>query len=185
MANEQSGIIFQQWAVSGDEDAFKVVYETFYHTLLGLACRYVDHDVARDIVQDIFLGMWNDPRKYLKVKDLRFYLCRSIQNRCLNYLRDKRVEDKFMNRAGVSDEDFFYHALLEEDIFVSMREAINRLPQIYRDVLLCSLDGLSDKEISQKLHISVDNVKTRKKRGKAILKSTLQNPVLLFIVELL
>ena len=185
MTKEETGIIFRQWRDAGDEAAFRVLYESFYHTLLNLASRYVPMEVARDIVQDVFMNMWNDPEKYVGVSDLRFYLYRSIQNKCINYLRDRKVEDKYRNGVNTVAEDFFYNALLEEDIFILMMDAISKLPDIYREVLSCSLEGLSDKEVSEKLKISVDNVKTRKKRGKSILKEALQHPLLLMVLNLI
>lgn len=38
----------------GDENAFKVLYEEFFHALLAVACKYVEMETAEDIVQDTF-----------------------------------------------------------------------------------------------------------------------------------
>ena len=167
------------------EASFRQVYEMFYHSLLGIAYKYVEVEIARDIVQDTFLQLWNSPEKYLEVNDLRFYLYRAIRNRCLNHIRNRKVESKYLDGVDRVDYDFFYHAMLEEEIFLKMRTAIDGLPDIYREVLMFSIEGLSDKEIAQRLSISTDNVKTRKKRGKSMLREKLKNTMLILLINLI
>ena len=83
----------------GDENAFKVLYEEFFHALLAVACKYVEMETAEDIVQDTFFKLWNTPQKFVQITDLRFYLYRSVQNQCLNYIRDKKVEENYHSFA--------------------------------------------------------------------------------------
>ena len=80
--------------------------------------------MAKDIVQDTFFKLWTTPHKFLVTTDLRFYLYRSVQNQCLNYIRDKKVEDRYRDRAEVVSEDFFYNTVLEEEIFIRLQQAI-------------------------------------------------------------
>ena len=108
---------------------------------------------------------------------MRFYLYRSVQNQCLNYIRDKRVEENYRNETEVASEDFFYNVLLEEEVFIRLRGAINELPEKFRDVINLNLEGLSDKEIALHLGISLDAVKQQKKRGKEQLREKLNHPI--------
>lgn len=167
----------------GDEEAFKYLYEEYFHALLAVACKYVESEVAKDIVQDIFFKLWSSPQKFNATEDLSFYLYRSVQNQCLNYIRDKKVEDSYRNKAEVVTEDYFYNALLEEEIFIRLRKAIDELPEKYRNVINLNLEGLSDKEIAKQLDISVDAVKQQKKRGKEQLRDKLTHPFLLFLIN--
>ena len=114
---------------------------------------------------------------------MRFYLYRSVQNQCLNYIRDKKVEDNYRNKTEVITEDYFYNALLEEEIFIRLRQAIDELPEKYRNVINLNLEGLSDKEIAEKLDITIDAVKQQKKRGKEQLKGKLTHPFLLLLIN--
>ena len=169
----------------GDENAFKVLYEEFFHALLAVACKYVETETAEDIVQDTFFKLWNAPQKFVQITDLRFYLYRSVQNQCLNYIRDKKVEDRYRDRAEVVSEDFFYNTVLEEEIFIRLQQAIEELPEKYRKVINLNLEGLSDKEIALHLGISLDAVKQQKKRGKEQLKEKLNHPFLLLLINFL
>ena len=166
-----------------DEEAFKILYEEFFHALLSVACKYVEIEEARDIVQDTFFKLWSAPQKFLHINDMRFYLYRSVQNQCLNYIRDKKVEDNYRNKTEVITEDYFYNALLEEEIFIRLRQAIDELPEKYRNVINLNLEGLSDKEIAEKLEITIDAVKQQKKRGKEQLKGKLTHPFLLLLIN--
>lgn len=150
----------------GDENAFKVLYEEFFHALLAVACKYVETETAEDIVQDTFFKLWNAPQKFVQITDLRFYLYRSVQNQCLNYIRDRKVEENYRNETELVSEDFFYNVLLEEELFIRLRGAINELPEKYKEVISLNLEGLSDKEIALHLGISIDAVKQQKKGEK-------------------
>ena len=141
--------------------------------------------MAKDIVQDTFFKLWTTPHKFSVTTDLRFYLYRSVQNQCLNYIRDKKVEDRYRDRAEVVSEDFFYNTVLEEEIFIRLQQAIEELPEKYRKVINLNLEGLSDKEVALRLGISIDAVKQQKKRGKEQLKEKLNHPFLLLLINFL
>ena len=42
----------------GDHAAFKTFFECFYPKLMALACRFVDEQVAKDLVQEVFTSYW-------------------------------------------------------------------------------------------------------------------------------
>ena len=180
--NSDNGLLAKR-IFQGDEEAFKILYEEFFHALLAIACKYVESEVAKDIVQDTFFKLWTTPHKFSATTDLRFYLYRSVQNQCLNYIRNKKVEDRYRDRVEVVSEDFFYNTVLEEEIFIRLRQAIDELPEKYRNVINLNLEGLSDKEIAEKLEITIDAVKQQKKRGKEQLKGKLTHPFLLLLIN--
>lgn len=178
--NSDNGLLAKR-IFQGDEEAFKILYEEFFHALLAIACKYVESEVAKDIVQDTFFKLWTTPHKFSATTDLRFYLYRSVQNQCLNYIRNKKVEDRYRDVS----EDFFYNTVLEEEIFIRLQQAIDELPEKYRKVINLSLEGLSDKEVALRLGISIDAVKQQKKRGKEQLKEKLNHPFLFLLINFL
>lgn len=182
--NKDNGLLVKR-IFQGDEEAFKILYEEFFHALLAVACKYVEIETAKDIVQDTFFKLWSKPQKFVQIIDLRFYLYRAVQNQCLNYLRDKKVEENYRNETEMVSEDFFYNALLEEEVFARLRGAINELPEKYRDVINLNLEGLNDKEIALHLGISLDAVKQQKRRGKEQLREKLKHPLLILLINFL
>ena len=182
--NSDNGLLAKR-IFQGDEEAIKILYEEFFHALLAIACKYVESEVAKDIVQDTFFKLWTTPHKFSATTDLRFSLYRSVQNQCLNYIRNKKVEDRYRDRVEVVSEDFFYNTVLEEEIFIRLQQAIDELPEKYRKVINLSLEGLSDKEVALRLGISIDAVKQQKKRGKEQLKEKLNHPFLFLLINFL
>ena len=165
-------------------------YEKCVQTLSDNLYRFAlkslrDEDQAKDIVQDTFFKLWTTPHKFSATTDLRFYLYRSVQNQCLNYIRNKKVEDRYRDRVEVVSEDFFYNTVLEEEIFIRLQQVIEELAEKYRKVINLSLEGLSDKEVALRLGISIDAVKQQKKRGKEQLKEKLNHPFLFLLINFL
>ena len=58
--NSDNGLLAKR-IFQGDEEAFKILYEEFFHALLAIACKYVESEVAKDIVQDTFFKLWTTP----------------------------------------------------------------------------------------------------------------------------
>ena len=85
----------------------------YYTDLIRFALRHVaDPMVAEEIVQDIFIYLW-EKRSSLDIKTLiEAYLYRSVKNKCINYLKSKlyqlnkmTVNEEVMNDFGVTADD--------------------------------------------------------------------------------
>lgn len=166
-----------------DKKIFRTLYEEYFHPMLSIACKYVDKEVGKDIVQDIFFRLWNTPPVVEQTIELRFYLYTSVRNRCLNYIRDKKAEEKYLGKWMSEPDDFFYNAVLEEEVFIRLRKAIDELPEKYKTVIHLSLEGFGNKDISETLNVTEEVVRTRKKRGKDLLRQKLDHPILIILIN--
>ena len=74
----------------GKQEAFQVLFEAFHKPLCFFAARVVrDGEEAEDIVQEVFLSFWKMERDgFPNIKTIKTFFYNSVQNRCLNYLRD-------------------------------------------------------------------------------------------------
>ena len=76
----------------GDIKAFKLFFESNYIQFYIYCRKYIlDADDAKDILQNVFLNIWEKKDKKLIHTSLRSYVYRSIHNECLNFIRDKRI----------------------------------------------------------------------------------------------
>ena len=107
----------------------------------------------------------------------------------LKYIRDKKVEDKrkseWSSTLSETEDDIFYMAA-EEDVIRKLRAAIALLPDQRKTILQLSLEGFSVQEIALQLGISINTVKTQKKRAYSFLKENLKQYFsLLLLLEIL
>lgn len=124
----------------GDEDAFKALFEFLYPKLMGLACRFVDNEIAKDIVQDIFVDYW-EQKHITDVANVSSYLYKSVQNKCLNYIKHQTVVDGYTSKMKIAQARMDYISRTTDDNEV-FRQVSN---QNLRDLIEASVGKLPPK----------------------------------------
>ena len=88
--------INQDRLINGDEKEFKSLFDLLYVGMVQQATFYTnDFAVAEDVVQEIFVRLWEKRGELKSVQNLEGYLLLSVKNRCLNYLEHQQVVDKY------------------------------------------------------------------------------------------
>lgn len=165
-----------------DEQAYHKLFQQFYSYLVLFAERRVEnHKVAEDIVQEIFINIWESNKQYNSINGFKAYLYEAVSNRCADYWKHRAVEEKYAAQVLYEQKlpDF---SVQEEEILRELYAAIGELPQRSQEVILLSLEGKKNQEIAQLLNLSVLTVKTHKKNAFRYLRKRLQNLILLIIV---
>lgn len=181
---------FIQGINNKDPRAWKELYRFYYGALCNYSSSIINEaSVAEDIVQECLIMVWKSDLYFQDIKILTSYLYKSIYNNTLKYIRDKKVEDKRKSEWSLTlsevEDDLFYMAV-EEDVIRQLRAVIALLPDQRKIILQLSLEGLSVQEITQRLGISINTVKTQKKRAYAFLKANLKHYFsLLVLLEIL
>lgn len=168
---------------------FDAIYVTYYFRMFRFAKEYVVFDEdAENIVQDVFLLLW-EKREVLDIKvSLLSYLFSLIKNKCLDHLRHRLVVEEYQQefKAKLSSlESLNYAFNTEEDIEQVLKKAIEALPERCRTIFLKSrLEGKKNREIADELNISVSTVENQitiaLKKLKVELKDYL--PLFLFLI---
>ena len=149
----------------GRQEAFHALFMAFHKPLCFFA--------ARD-VQEVFLSFWKMEREsFPNLKTIKTFLYNSVQNRCLNYLRDLEIRDRNyrnLNREEL-DEDYFLCQQIRAEVVAELFGAIDELPEKSKEIFKKSyIDGLEDKKIAEELGISLNTIKTQKQRAKSFLR---------------
>lgn len=139
----------------GDAKAFADFYRVYFKKLLVVSDKYVDDvNVAEELVQDLFLKIWEDPLLIKDVRNIAPYLKRAVSNLSLNYLNklQKHVPLNELDAENlVVDEDTDQHT----DLMGILLAEIDKLPPQCKKVFKMSrFDGLKYKVIAQQLGIS-------------------------------
>ncbi|MEL7588682.1 MAG: RNA polymerase sigma-70 factor [Prolixibacteraceae bacterium] len=153
-----------------DEKSFEELFRVYYRPLCYYARKFaLDHVESEEVVEQVFLKLW-EIREVISIeKSASAYLYRSVRNQSINYLKQritfsKNKEDYALKLrqsrlfSAISEEDGA-SALLARELEQQINQAINDLPEKCREIFLLSRSGnLSIKEIAEKLHISTNTV---------------------------
>jgi len=166
----------------------KTLFEQLFREHFNPMCHFVmtyvsDHDAAQEIVQDVFINLWQKRETITSTLTLKSYLFTSAKNRSLNYIRDQK---KF--RSYVLDIEAELEETVVEDIFAEqetadkINAALEKLPAKCRQVFeLSRYDELKYKEIADKLGISQKTVEIHISKALKVLREELKDLIKVII----
>lgn len=171
----------------GNEAVFETVFRQYYAVL----CQYArsvlnDADEAEEMVQAVFLTVWERRDSLLITTSLKAYLYRSVHNRCLNRL--KQISVQTGHRQQAASELYANHTspaqtVLNDELTERLRVAIGRLPEQCRRIFEMSrFEELRYGEIADRLDLSIKTVENQIGKALRILRTELSDylPVLLY-----
>ena len=145
----------------GDFGRFDRIYHEYAARLVVFARRFVTEKFAEDIVQDVFVRVWQQGRFRLPSEELSRYLYRSVLNACRNSIRHELVVSRYVRTSlaelRLGEVEYELRILDEprnerEDV---LRALIEQLPERCREVFRMSrFEGLKNREIAARLGIS-------------------------------
>ena len=160
-----------------DATAFRMLYKTYYKALVCYAIQITgESGAAEDIVQELFSTLWEKQLSFKSLVSLKAYLYNSVRNASIDYLKDvefdylqKIIESHQEYRVGDEEEDDFF----TEEIFRQLFMTIDSLPERCKQVFLLHMEGKKNEEIAAALYVSLETVKTQKKRAMSLLRKKL------------
>lgn len=174
---------------AGKEQAIEVVFHKYYAALCYFANKFLhDKEVAKDIVQEVFIRFCEKETDFPNLPALSSYLYECVRHKALNHLEKENIHaaiHRKMAQGNSVENEYLYHQI-ETEILDEILSAINELPAECRRIFRMSyLDNMSIQEISTALGISETTIKTQRYRAKKFLRQRLQNlfsvVVLLFL----
>jgi len=169
---------------SGDN----LVYEELFHTYYNALCAYAkkilfNHYMAEEIVRDVFVKIW-EKRESIELKStLKYYLFRSVLNRCINYIEHQKVARDFKSlqkdkiKINEDDNGDETHELLRYVL-----NCIEELPEQCKKVFKFSrFDGYTYKEIAEELNISIKTVEIHMSKALKYLRNKKKDFIYFFI----
>jgi len=173
----------RQWVEriqGGDDRAFETMFRVYYPRLCRFVCHYVKSlEIAEEIVQDIFLAIWENRERWNPVGRVRTYLYRAAKNRALNHLKHYRIENRFRRMRLVLKEESQStpdEALQNKELLAAIEQGIEALPERCRLIFtMHRQEGLTYTEIAEILDISIKTVETQMGRALKSLRNRLQS----------
>ena len=174
---------------SDTKHTIKQLFDEHFHQLVLSSFRYVnDYYHAEDIVQDVYVKVWQNFDELKQIDDLKAYLFKAVKNSSLNYLKHLKVKQKFI----INSEDS--HSSLEmspddsktdDEIYNRVHKAVNKLPDHWRKAFVLSkYDNLKYHEIAREMNISQKTVEKYISKALHFLRHELKDLFLLAILFL-
>ncbi len=171
--------------LEGKDHAFKQLHERFFKQVLVFCHKLTDdlHE-SQDIVSEIFMGLFKR-HKELDLKsmnDIAAYLFVSARHRSLNMIKARsRRRDKYRHLSLIHGQTFdtlndrLDMAFAEGIMACKIKETVYGLDQRSVQILrMIYFEDLTYEEISEKMNISINTVRSHRTRGIDILAKILQ-----------
>jgi RNA polymerase sigma-70 factor, ECF subfamily len=173
---------------------FEKLFDNYYSMLCLVAYDMVKNkQLAEEIVDEVFVVLWQKRESIIIYKSIRAYLVKSVQNSCNNWFEHTKTERSVItNKFDVStydllrwSDDYPLGNLLVKELQKKIDESIEALPDQCRKIFLLSRnEELNYEEIANRLSITVNTVKTQIKIALSKLREALQDylPLILLFV---
>jgi len=149
------------------DEKFHRIFNELYSPLCSY-CYFLinNYEAAEDIVQEQFVGLWENWERLNPIESIKGYLFQSVKNRSINYLKNQSIlihPDEntlwlnFESKLPVASE-----MVENKELEKIIDQAIEQLPERCRAIfILKRIDEMSNKEIADQLNISVKTVEAQ------------------------
>ncbi len=171
--------------MNGDVLAFDTIYKKYSRRLFGFVFRYVKQETDTEgIIQEVFIKIWQSRGKIKEYSSFESFLFTIAHNAAVNLLKKRATEQKYiehvksLQRPEQASEltDEIHYKELQQKLQGLLNELSPRQKEIFQ---LSREEGLSHKEIAEKLGISVNTVKNHLVTTLSFLKNKLNNGLII------
>ncbi|GAA4290614.1 RNA polymerase sigma factor [Aestuariibaculum suncheonense] len=148
-----------------DRHAFNSLFSKYYHPLVVYITTFTrDVPSSEDIVQQVFISLWEKRHKLEGLKSVKPYLYKIAYNTFIDQYRKTKNQDLFLEELR---QDILRAAITEnkdqqERRILKLKKLINTLPPKCKEILeLNKLRGLNYKEIAKKLNVSEKTIEAQ------------------------
>lgn len=159
------------------EKLFENVFRNHYNSLVVfLRSLGADDALSDDVVQQVFVNLWDQKDSFDWSKDPKPYLYRSARNRLFNAFRDQKSDVNLYDMEDEMESSDAADTKIEwEEFQKNINDLIDELPPRCRMVFLLSRkEGMSHKQISETLEISVKTVENQITKALKLMRARLK-----------
>lgn len=171
----------------GNDTVFERVFKEHFNPLYAYAFTMLkDAVIAEEVVQTLFLKLWEKHQVLTINTSLKSYLYRATYNDCMNIIKHEHVKQKYQTHVTHSTHtvhESTSHRLHEHELKQELEKALLKLPEKCRTIFQMSrFDELKYQEIADQLQISIKTVENQMGKALRILRLALADylPVLIY-----
>ena len=132
-------------------------------------CFLKDEDEAKDVVQDVFLKLWQKKDELEKIENIEAFAMRMTRNRCLDVIRaNKTVPINAETDRKMKEEIVDVHSQVEySESAGQIKKLIDRLPDLQRTVMhMRDIEQLSYDEIAESTELQLNAIRVNLSRAR-------------------
>lgn len=163
--------------IAGDDSvAFTILYRRYWEELFMVAVKVLrDKTEAADVLQDVFLSLWNRRHELQIIGPLSHYLHAAIRYKAIHHIEKNITRHDYLAvLADVSPEGLSPDAEINlhlKDLQRALNKAVTQMPPKMQEVYkLSRQEQQSHKEIAEKLSVSVETVKKHIQHALQLIK---------------
>ncbi len=175
--------------ISGDEEAFSLLFEKYYGLLLNYGKTLLGtSDLAKDCVQDVFVDIWTYRHSLNQDVVIKAYLLSSVRKRIA---RQYEREHIFLKSKELDSVNFLFDFSIEDKIIenetidskvITLNKHINELPPRQKEALYLRYNqGLSVTQVSEILDMNYQSTKNLLHRSILQLRKEYLGPIYIFL----
>lgn len=184
MTQNEEYIVLEKIA-SGDHDAFRYVFMTYFPKVKYFITNIVKSDViAEELAQDIFLKVWTTRESLPELRSFNAYIYKMARNTALNYLDRKYVEEAYLANytpspnAATNPVD----ELEAKELELLVQLTVDQMPEQRRRIYTMSrIENLKNEEIAEKLNLSKKTVENHLNLALKDIRNVLAAALFFFI----
>ena len=163
----------------GDRAAFEKFYDATVDLVFGIARRIlVDEHQAAEVAQEVFLEVWRKAGAYAPTRgSAKTWVAVMAKRRAIDAVRSSqaaRARDHAYQRAAIEPGDPVADTVLDHADRAQVADALASLTELQREALdLAFYQGLTHREVAERLAVPLGTVKTRIRDGIGRLASTM------------
>jgi len=160
------------------EKVFEEVYKTYFKALHAYAFSILDDtEQAEEMVQQVFLKLWERKDRIEIHSSMQAYLYRSVFNESMNFLKHEKVKQahvSFVKHTTTESGNNHQRTIDSRELESNIRRAMNQLPEQCRTIFQMSrFEELKYREIADKLQLSVKTIENQMGKALKIMRAEL------------
>lgn len=161
--------------ILNNDNYFRDIFDKYYPVMCIFANKLVNsHELAKDLVQDVFIKILNVDVEFEDEKALQAYLYVSTKNTCFSQLKKtKKINNIEIDQVTILSEKTVLNEIIQQETYRLLEEAIKELGEQSQKIIKFTLSGYTNKEAAEELNISINTVKTLKLRAYRNLREKL------------
>jgi len=163
---------------SKDAKQFEIIYDYFSTALYGIINKILDNEEqAQDLLQEVFLKIWNNSSSYNPDKSRLFtWMLNISRNTAIDYIRSAQGKKEKKNQPADSYVNILSNDKNGNELYdtIGLKKVVSTLKEEHKQIIdLIYFEGYTQDEVSKKLNMPLGTVKTRSRSAIQTLRKAL------------